>query len=607
MRTRIIISLLLALCVVASAEAQIIGGGVLSGGGGNLPAKFQPALWLDASDGYCWQDAAAGFVAADKSWLQIADASQTGLDPGTDDCIISVYVYFTSLSNSQCLFSKGANAATGSSSAGYALVANANGSLTLYYGDGTGSRLSATSTAGVIITNTWCHVALAFDRSGSANVYKDGNTTPVLTLDISPQAGEINSSQPFMAGVFPGNLWHFDGRLDSLMFFKAADLSGVASDIIAWAYNAGAGRLGEDITTAQKTAWGAVSCWDLNGSPWVDSWGSNDLAFVAAELVTNGTFTGNSTGWTEGAGWAYGSNNEAGTAAEADLAQSTVVPTVGKLYTTSFITAITGGTIRLNLGGVNGTTRSTSATHAENMRATSTASLVIDPVTAYTGTIDTVSVMAAELLPVAGIVRGKSTDEGDVSYWMDRSGNGRHAEVLVYAQYPEYETTGPNGRATVVFDGVDDRLPTTLQGWTAATVFVVFKGGLAGDGIFGINDSNIQIAAGPVIAGQVASHDSSVVVSDEDPTSQYQVACLTYGGNGEAEALYVDGVEEYSGTQSGSVAADTDNYTLGAIESGGTVGTFGACEIAAIIAYDEVLTEAQRNLVTTWIKSVYGL
>jgi len=286
--TRAIAILLLLLLTATPAPAQFPGSGIIGGGNGNLPAKLQPALWLDASDGYCWQDAAAGFVAADKSWLKIADASQTGLDIGTDDCIVSVYVYSTSLSNSQCLFSKGANGATGSFSAGYALVANANGSLTLYYGDGTGSRLSATSTAGVIITNTWCHVALAFDRSGSANVYKDGNTTPVLTLDISPQAGEINSSQPFMAGVFPGPLWHFDGRLDSLMFFKAADLSGVASDIIAWAYNDGAGRLGEDLdlTAAAAAGWGPVSCWDFNGSPWVDSWGSNDLTFSASPIIS---------------------------------------------------------------------------------------------------------------------------------------------------------------------------------------------------------------------------------------------------------------------------------------------------------------------------------
>lgn len=49
MRT-VLSAILLALCVAASAKAQIIGGGVLSGGGGNLPAKLQPALWLRPAD-----------------------------------------------------------------------------------------------------------------------------------------------------------------------------------------------------------------------------------------------------------------------------------------------------------------------------------------------------------------------------------------------------------------------------------------------------------------------------------------------------------------------------------------------------------------------------
>ena len=57
-----------------------------------------------------------------------------------------------------------------------------------------------------------------------------------------------------------------------------------------------------------------------------------------SELITNGTFTGSSTGWTEGTGWAYGTNNEA---CAANGSQ-------GNLSSTAFSTTTVGKTYRLN-------------------------------------------------------------------------------------------------------------------------------------------------------------------------------------------------------------------------------------------------------------------
>jgi hypothetical protein len=350
-------------------------------------------------------DAACQFTAKDKSWLQIADADQTGLDPGTDDFLICGWVYFDTLSNFRTLVNKGAGgAAVGNP--GFSLLAYGNGSPYLYYSDGIGVRLSVGGTVGTFTTGTWYFWALHCDRSGNAYVYVNNSSVPVLTLDIHEQAASINSSFSFIVGEFMDySGYYHDGRQDSLMFFKAADLSAVSTDIIEWAWHAGAGRLCSEITSAQKTAWGAVSGWELGETSGrrFDSWGTNHLDEAFAELVTNGTFTGASTGWTEGVGWTYGINNEVATAADANLTQTTVIPTIGKLYSTSFALTATTGSLRFQLGGVNGTTRTTTATHTENIRVISAATLAFDPVATFTGVLDTVSIKAAEIRSGAGI------------------------------------------------------------------------------------------------------------------------------------------------------------------------------------------------------------
>jgi hypothetical protein len=407
-----IVALSLALLLASSAFAQgIINGGILGGakiGNPNFPTILQGLqAWYSADRG-CYTDAACQLPASDKSWLQIADASQTGLDIATQDLVVCFWVKMDSYTGYRVLVAKGGNVA---SDLGWMLMVDTNGKIRLQY---TASGLVISSAGSTVMgTTAWRFVALHMDRSGSANIYLDGSTTPESTLNISATvATDLSNAKAFCVGASSEGVLYDDGRIDSLMVFKGADLSAVAPTIISWAYNAGSGRLCSDITDAQKTAWGAISGWELGETAGnrYDSWTTNTLSQSFSELVANGTFTDSSTGWTEGAGWAYGTNNEAGTAAEGDLAQTTVVPTVGKLYTTSFTTAVTSGTVRLNFGGVTGLTRSTSATHAEAMRATSTASIVIDPVAAYTGTVDTVSVMAASILNAPGIVRGLSAD-----------------------------------------------------------------------------------------------------------------------------------------------------------------------------------------------------
>jgi hypothetical protein len=117
------------------------------------------------------------------------------------------------------------------------------------------------------------------------------------------------------------------------------------------------------------------------------------------EHITNGTFTGGSTGWTVNSGWAYSSNtmlkNASGTGT---LQQSTIWnPVIGKTYTihydiTSFTTT---GTLQCALGGVTGAARTITGTGTffESFTATSTsATFSITPSDAIRITLDNVSV-----------------------------------------------------------------------------------------------------------------------------------------------------------------------------------------------------------------------
>ncbi len=113
---------------------------------------------------------------------------------------------------------------------------------------------------------------------------------------------------------------------------------------------------------------------------------------VGSEKVTNGTFTGNDTGWTAGAGWAYSSNNELHTAGNtADLEQS-VSAVVGEAYlVTLTVASMTAGNVFVTVGGGVGPALSQNATINFVVIATTTGNLKVTPTTDFDGTVDTIS------------------------------------------------------------------------------------------------------------------------------------------------------------------------------------------------------------------------
>jgi len=120
---------------------------------------------------------------------------------------------------------------------------------------------------------------------------------------------------------------------------------------------------------------------------------------LGSELVTNGAFTGNATGWTLGAGggtpdWFYDTDK---VSHAADSATGTLTPTtplvavVGTQYKLTWTMAHTSGTgVTASFGGVSGTQRASGATFNEYFTATSTATLTFTPTANWVGSVDTV-------------------------------------------------------------------------------------------------------------------------------------------------------------------------------------------------------------------------
>lgn len=117
----------------------------------------------------------------------------------------------------------------------------------------------------------------------------------------------------------------------------------------------------------------------------------DDDALHFPDLVTNGAFTGNATGWTLGAGWAYGTNSVDATLADAAMTQTPASPTVlaGIAYSLTFDATASAGTVTPSVGGTNGTPRSTSGTFTETIIAGSDGVLSFTGA-GFTGTIDNV-------------------------------------------------------------------------------------------------------------------------------------------------------------------------------------------------------------------------
>jgi hypothetical protein len=140
---------------------------------------------------------------------------------------------------------------------------------------------------------------------------------------------------------------------------------------------------------------------------------TSDILSVSSgvtERITNGTFTGNASGWTLGAGWTYSSNSVSHSSNGVSALTQSVSVAVGERYEISFtISNLTVGTVTVSLGGVSLGTYSANGTYTARIVILNTSVISFVPSNTARLTIDNVS---AKLLTGGTVQSGNLLVEG---------------------------------------------------------------------------------------------------------------------------------------------------------------------------------------------------
>lgn len=243
------------------------GGAAAAWNPGRLPGT--PREWLAGPD-WCFTDGSAAFTAATNQSLSAA--SNTGLQTGGASFWFSCWANHTTVSGDQA----------------YAGKRNTNeNEWGLWHRDATFTRfqvLDRTSGSDSVVDTTsatagsWRHLFCWYDSAANTlNIAANGGT-PVTAANIRTLTA---GGAPFRLGAFgSGTSLTYNGRLASVAFGKSppGGIASVATTIRDRLYAGGNGIVYTDTTSAERTAWGLVSWWDLvRSGNFTDSHGSNNL------------------------------------------------------------------------------------------------------------------------------------------------------------------------------------------------------------------------------------------------------------------------------------------------------------------------------------------
>ena len=172
-----------------------------------------------------------------------------------------------------------------------------------------------------------------------------------------------------------------------------------------------------------------------------------DVATLGSELVTNGGFTGDTTGWTLGANWAYGVNNVVHTAGAVEALSQNISVVSGTVYVISFSqSAATAGSLTIAIGAVSVDWAYWQSVKSVTITAGATGALSfsITPTTDYDGTLDDISVKAivAYTLPTARLLNV----DGSVGVEIRSGGSGLSNTAIGYYALRS-NTTGTSNTA----------------------------------------------------------------------------------------------------------------------------------------------------------------
>lgn len=178
----------------------------------------------------------ANFVLADSTYLSIADASQTGLEPGSKDFSISFWIKMTSQPSASTERAIAGKAFGSAESYSWVLLySNYNPDIKLdFQVSDDGSGLDQHLFAQTLANATWKHVVVCWDASAhSVEIYVDGSS--IGTENTGTHTSIYDSSAPFRIGGTTTN--YTDGVIDEFGYWSRL----LTSTEVTSLYNGGAG------------------------------------------------------------------------------------------------------------------------------------------------------------------------------------------------------------------------------------------------------------------------------------------------------------------------------------------------------------------------------
>jgi alpha-tubulin suppressor-like RCC1 family protein/predicted small metal-binding protein len=196
---------------------------------------------------------------------------------------------------------------------------------------------------------------------------------------------------------------------------------------------------------------------------------------------------------------------------------------------------------------------------------------------------------------------------GQVSQWLDQSGNGNHATQAGATARPSAVASGIWGKPSVRFDGVNDRLEFAPIDGSSFSVVMVY------------NMTGHKAWAGP-INNKVSGKSGFQVVAGTADTGIYVPHLALWNGSAESgNKRCVSALALPTGPQVQVWTSDGHYYQQG-IEQGVANGVGGwasygayigcgwnymAGDIAEVMVYDHVLTTADRQSLETYVAQKY--
>ena len=205
-----------------------------------------------------------------------------------------------------------------------------------------------------------------------------------------------------------------------------------------------------------------------------------DVSGPDLELVENGDFDGDASGWTLAAGWAYDDDNVVHTTLNTGTMEQDIGAEAGKIYLLTFsISGMTQGEICWSIGGEGDGTDEGAGIQTTYIIATDTSNLIFDPTCdgdeptgAFDGTISDVSVV--EVFPGDTNLVTNGTFTGNATGWTLEAGWAYDTNNVTYTP-PEDDTS--------VYQNLDINQGSTYR------VSFDMNGGTAGDLCYYIDDN----------------------------------------------------------------------------------------------------------------------